>query len=153
MTEHQYCALTFVGGEAFCVIPHYGAQGPPWAPGPKFLNIPKVRLLDYHYDRTSVLCTNICGRRSILRDSTLWGPGPTMGPGPKIPEHPKVRLLDYHYDRTSVLCTNICGRRSILRDSTLWGPGPTMGPGPKIPEHPEGTAVRLSLWPNISTVH
>ena len=95
MTKHQYCALTFVGEEAFCVIPHYGAQGPPWAPGPKFLNTPKVRLLDYHYDRTSVLCTNICGRRSILRDSTLWGPGPTMGPRPKIPEHPEgtaVRL-------------------------------------------------------------
>ena len=91
--------------------------------------------------------------KSILRYSTLWSPGPTMGPGPpKFLNTPKV-LLDYHYDQTSVLCTNICGRKSILRDSTLWGPGPTMGPGPEIPEHPEGTAVRLSLWPNISTVH
>ena len=75
MTEHQYCALTFVAGEAFCMIPQYGAQGPPgptqcppWAPGPKFLNTLKVLLLVYHYDRTSVLCTS-CECQTTARAS------------------------------------------------------------------------------------
>ena len=49
MTEHQYCALTSVGGEAFSLIPHNGPQGPYWASGPKFLNTPKVWLIDHYY--------------------------------------------------------------------------------------------------------